>query len=269
MKPVIFLLCCMATVQQLAAQELFVVTEPASNVPAKSLGIRVSNYFSKIDTLGTTSYHLMPEIKIGLSKKLMFSAMGMASNRDGGLTAEGISLYGKYRFLSKDEIQKHFRMAVFARWSFNNTAVHMHEVNLQGHNSGYEWGVVATQLLHKVALSASASYAKATDNGKNKFVYSGLNKVFNYTFSAGKLMLPAQYKDYAQTNLNLMVELLGQINLGDGRYYTDIVPSLQLIINSQSRVDVGWRKQISGSLHRTSNEMFIVKFEHNFFNVFK
>lgn len=251
------------------AQELFVVTEPASNAPAKSAGIRLTNMFSRVDTLGTISYHLMPEIKIGISKKLMFSIMGVGSNRTGKLAAEGLNVYGKYRFLSKDEFQKHFRMAVFARWSYNNTPVHMHEINLQAHNSGYEWGVVATQLLHKVALSASGAYSRATNNGSNKFLYTGLDKVFNYTFSAGKLMLPAEYRDYKQTNLNLMVEVLGQINLGDGRYYTDIVPSVQLIINSQSRLDLAWRKQLSGSLHRTSGEVFLVRFEHNFFNLFK
>ncbi|MBL7728079.1 MAG: hypothetical protein JNM68_10350 [Dinghuibacter sp.] len=265
----LFTMLMLVMVARTSAQELFVVTEPASNAPAKSLGIRFTNSFSKVDSQGTVSYHLMPEIKIGISKKLMFSIMGVGSNRTGRLAAEGLNLYGKYRFLSKDEFQKHFRMALFARYSYNNTPVHMHEINLQAHNSGYEWGVVATQLLHKVALSASGAYGKATNNGKNKFLYTGLDKVFNYTLSAGKLMLPAQYRDYQQTNLNLMVEVLGQINLGDGRYYTDIVPSVQLIINSQSRLDLAWRKQISGSLHRSSGELFMVRFEHNFFNLFK
>lgn len=270
MKQTILALMAIVQVQFAVAQELFVVTEPASNMPAKSVGVRVANYLARIDTTNTTSYHLMPEVMVGISQKLMFHAMGMLSNRQGGgLKYEGISLYGKYRFLSKDDIQKHFRMAVFARWSHNNTFVHMHELNLVGHNSGYEWGLIATQLLHKVALSASGSYIHATDNGKNKFVYPGFNKAFNYSFSAGKLMLPAKYKDFSQTNLNLMVELLGQINFRDGKYYTDIVPSLQLIINSQSRIDIGWRKQLKSTLHRTSGEVFLVKFEHNFFNVFK
>lgn len=270
MKQAILAVMVMVQAHWAAAQELFVVTEPASNMPAKTVGIRAANYFARIDTTNTTSYHLMPELMAGISKKLMIHAMGMFSNRSGGvLKYEGISLYGKYRFLSIDAVQRHFRMAAFARWSHNNTFVHMHELNLTGHNSGYEWGLVATQLLHKVALSASGSYVQATDNGKNKFVYAGFNKAFNYSFSAGKLVLPAQYKDYAQTNLNLMVELLGQINLRDGRYYTDIVPSLQLIINSQSRVDIGWRKQLKSTIHRTSGEVFLVKFEHTFFNVFK
>lgn len=270
MKQMIIALLLLLQVRQATAQELFVVTEPASNMPAKSVGLRVASYFARIDTTATTSYHLMPELMVGVSKKFMVHFMGMFSNRsNGGIKYEGISLYGKYRFLSLDQVQRHFRMAAFARWSHNNTFVHMHELNLVGHNSGYEWGLVATQLLHKVALSASGSYVQATDNGKNKFVYPGFNKAFNYTFSAGKLMLPAKYRDYSQTNLNLMLELLGQINFRDGSYYTDIVPSLQLIINSQSRLDIGWRKQLKSTLHRTSGEVFLVKFEHTFFNVFK
>lgn len=270
MKHITIALLVLLQVRHATAQELFVVTEPASNMPAKSAGLRMANYFARIDTTSTTSYHLMPELMVGISKKFMVHVAGMFSNRSkGGIKYEGISLYGKYRFLSLDQVQRHFRIAAFARWSHNNTFVHMHELNLVGHNSGYEWGLVATQLLHKVALSASGSYVQATDNGKNKFVYPGFNKAFNYSFSAGKLMLPAKYKDYSQTNLNLMLELLGQINFRDGRYYTDIVPSLQLIINSQSRLDIGWRKQLNSTLHRTSGEVFLIKFEHNFFNVFK
>jgi hypothetical protein len=269
MKQTIITILALVTGTIASSQELFVVTEPASNMPAKSAGVRVANYFAKVDTSNSTSFHMMPEVMFGISKKIMVHLAAITSNRKGGLDFEGVNLYAKYRFLSIDEVQKHFRMALFTRLSLNNTPVHMHELNLQGHNSGYEWGLIATQLLHKVALSASGAYVHVTDNGKNKFNYTGLNQAFNYSFSAGKLMLPAQYKDYSQTNVNLMVELLGQINLGDGRYYTDIVPSLQMIINSQSRLDIGWRKQLNGSLHRTSREQFLIKFEHTFFNVFK
>jgi hypothetical protein len=58
-------------------------------------------------------------------------------------------------------------------------------------------------------------------------------------------MLPKEYKDYRQTNLNLMIEFLSQVNTGSGKYYMDIAPSVQMIFNSQSRLDIGYRKELS------------------------
>ena len=141
---------------------------------------------------------------------------------------------------------------------------------MNGHNSGFETGIIATRLLKKVALSTSVSYLDASDNGKgNKFVYGSENgRAINTSFSIGKLMLPKEYKDFRQTNLNLMVEFLSQVNMGSGRYYFDIAPAVQLIVNSQSRIDVGYRKELTGSLLRTAPNGLFIRIEHNLFNAF-
>jgi hypothetical protein len=183
---------------------------------------------------------------------------------------EGGSIYAKYRFLSNDAVQKHFRMAAFGRISRNNSDIHQEEINMYGHNTGFEAGIVATQLLHKVALSSSISIVKAWDNGNdNKYVYGVNNsRAINYSFSFGKLMLPKEYKDYRQTNINLMAETLAQVNTGSGKYYLDIAPTVQFIFNSESRIDIGYRKQVSSNLVRTAPNGFFIRVEHNFFNVF-
>jgi hypothetical protein len=217
-----------------------------------------------------TNYHLIPEVMLGISKKLMVSGDIFFSNRNDVFRAEGGSIYAKYRFLSNDAVQKHFRMAGFGRISYNNSDIHQEEISMYGHNTGVELGIVATQLLRKVALSSSASFLNATDNGgNNKFAY-GLNnsKAINYTFSVGKLMLPKEYKGYRQTNLNLMIEFLSQVNTGSGKYYTDIAPSVQLIFNSQGRLDIGYRKELSTTLARTAPNGFFVRLEYNVFNAF-
>ncbi|RYE52938.1 MAG: hypothetical protein EOP48_15420, partial [Sphingobacteriales bacterium] len=175
--------------------------------------------------------------------------------------------YAKYRCFSKDALQKHFRMAAFARISRNTSDIHQEEINMNGHNSGFEAGVVATQLLRKVALSSSLSVLNASDNGKNnKFVYGSRNsKAVNYTFSVGKLMLPKEYRDYRQTNVNLMVELLSQVNTGSGKYYVDIAPTVQMIFNSQSRIDIGYRNELSSSMLRTAPNGFFIRLEYTLF----
>jgi len=252
----------------LPAQELYVFTEPASNMAAKSIGIRTNNYLMGEISTSDLNYHFVPEIMIGVSRKIMLHIDAFLSNRNKGFSLEGGSIYAKYRFLSNDEVQKHFRMAGFARVSSNNSDIHMNEINLYGHNSGWETGIVATQLLHKVAISSGISYVKAADNGKaNKFSYGDKNRnAINYTVSIGKLMLPKEYTSYKQTNLNLMFELLNQYNIGSGKYYMDIAPSLQLIFNSRSRLDIGYRQQISSTFERTAPNGFLIRLEHNLFN---
>lgn len=252
-------------------QELYSVTEPASNMAAGSIAFRVDHSIMNEINSSKINYHLIPGIQVGLSKKLMIQGNAFFSNRNEKFAAEGGSLYAKYRFLSNDAVQKHFRMAVFGRVSYNNSDIHQEEINMYGHNSGFEAGVVATQLLKKVALSSSVSFLNATDNGNgNKFPYDAKNdKAINYTFSIGKLMLPKEYKDYRQTNINLMVEFLSQVNMGSGKYYMDVAPSVQFIFNSQSRIDVGYRTELSSTLLRTAPNGFFVRLEHTLFNVFK
>jgi hypothetical protein len=252
------------------AQELYSATEPASNRAAGSIGFRFDNLIMNEINSSKTNYHLIPEIMVGVSKKLTIHGNVFFSNRSDQFKVEGGSIYAKYRFLSNDAVQKHFRMAAFGRLSRNNSDIHQEEINMYGHNTGFEAGIVATQLLHKVALSSAVSIVKAWDNGNNnKYVYGVNNsRAINYSFSFGKLMLPKEYKDYRQTNINLMVETLAQVNTGSGKYYLDIAPTLQFIFNSESRIDIGYRKQVSSNLVRTAPNGFFIRVEHNFFNVF-
>jgi hypothetical protein len=251
-------------------QELFSATEPASNRAKGSIGFRVDNSIMNEINSSKTNYHLIPEIMVGVSKKIMIAGNVFFSNRNETFAREGGSLYARYRFFSRDAMQRHFRMAAFGRVSWNNSDIHQEEINMNGHNTGFETGIIATQLLKKVALSASVSYVNASDNGKgNKFVYGSKNeRAINSTFSIGKLMLPKEYKDFRQTNLNLMVELLSQVNTGSGKYYIDIAPTVQFIVNSQSRIDIGYRRELSGTLLRTAPNGFFIRLEHNLFNLF-
>ena len=269
MKPLFFIAAIIVSITT-RAQELFTHTEPASTRAVGSISFRLDN--SIMDELNTSkiNYHVIPEIMLGISRKLMIAGNVFLSNRSERLKTEGGSFYTRYRFYSNDALQKHFRMAAFGRISYNNSDIHQEEINMYGHNTGVEVGFVATQLLKKVALSSSVSYVKATDNGgNNKFVYgSGNSKALNYTFSVGKLILPKEYKDYRQTNLNWMIEFLSQVNTGSGNYYMDIAPTIQLIFNSQGRLDLGYRKEVNATLLRTAPDGFFVRLEYSFFNAF-
>jgi hypothetical protein len=249
------------------SQELFVFTEPASNMPGKSLGVRDMNAFM-YEKDGKLNYHNMPELMWGINKKWMVHVQGFISNRqEGGFETEGGSLYAKYRFYSEDDIQSHFRMALYGRYSLNKADIHQQELETMGHNTGYEAGIIATKLLHKVAISSSLSYERALDNGEKPTAES--NSAMNYTLSVGKLMLPKVYTSFKQTNVNLMLELLGQRLNENRKSYLDIAPSVQFILNSQARVDVGYRQQVYSTMIRTAPNGMVLKFEYTFFNAFR
>lgn len=256
--------------EQAKTQELFAMTDPASNIAARSISLRVDN--SMMDEINSSkiNYHLIPEMALGLSKKLMVRGSTFFSNRTERFRNEGGSIFAKYRFLSTDAVQKHFRMAAFATISYNNSDIHQEEINMYGHNTGLEGGVVATTLLRKVAVSTSATFVKAYNNGNNNKFNYGLNnsRAINYTLSAGKLILPKEYNNYRQTNLNLMIEILTQYNIGSEKYYVDVAPTIQFIVRSTSRIDISYRRQISGNLLRTAPNGFFIRVEHNLFNSF-
>ncbi|MBC7933772.1 MAG: hypothetical protein H7Y86_00240 [Rhizobacter sp.] len=253
-----------------ASQELYVYTEPASNMAAKTIGFRLTNNFMR--TAGTQQYKYVaaPEIMLGLSKSFMLHAETFLSNRNDGFKVDGGSLYLKYRFFSRDEVHSHFRMAAYMRGSYNNTHIHQPAIDMQGMNSGVETGIIATKLQNKVAISAGLSHLYALDNSKgNKFYYGEDNRhAIAYTLSAGRLMLPGEYTSYNQTNVNLMTELLGQTNIASGRTFVDIAPSVQFIIHSRMRVDLGYRFGLIRKLQRTSEDGALVRMEYNIFNAF-
>jgi hypothetical protein len=249
------------------AQELYVNTEPASNMATHSIGIRLENqgYFNPEYKNRTTL-----EVMYGASKNLMVHGSLYASDYyQNGQHFEGGSVYAKYRFLSVDSVQKHFRGAVFAKLSDINNPLVNQEIALEGDNSGFQTGVVFTQLLHKLALSASASYLHAFDNrGGYTLPLGNAHDAVGYTLSAGYLLLPKSYENYNQVNLNVYAELLGKTNPGYGQSYLDVAPAVQLIFNSVFRVDFSYRTPLYNNITRTSQNTYLVRLEYNLFNVF-
>ncbi|RZK50632.1 MAG: hypothetical protein EOO99_00180 [Pedobacter sp.] len=256
------------------AQELYVYTEPASNMPAKSIGVRLSTDW--MDNVGLKN-RSSAELMVGVNKNLMLHAQGYFSNINQSYAPEGGSFYAKVRVLSIDEIQSHFRAAVFAKAAYSKQSNFTHNINLDGGNSGWQSGLVLTQLIHKLAVSATVSYSQEFDKLGEK--YSAVNfvgteidlsktkKAFNYSLSSGYLLLPFVYKDYNQPNFNLYLELLGQSNKDLNASYLDLAPAVQFILNSRTRIDLGYRFELNNkNMTRDNKNMFLARVEFNFFN---
>jgi hypothetical protein len=249
-------------------QELFVFTEPASNMPAKSLGIRASNWLMYDKTTSTLNYQLLPELMYGVNKNLMLHLDGFFTNQGGNFHAVGFGVYAKYRIYSADAVNRHFRMAAYGRVSLNNSAIFQEEIDLTRNNTGYAIGLIATQLLHKQAIAASLSFNRAYNNGpENKFPPDQADQAMNFSISTGRLILPGEYLSYKQTNLNLMVELLGQHLIGENENFIDLAPAVQFIFNSQTRLDIGYKVQLYSDMQRVAPNGFMIRVEHLLFNV--
>jgi hypothetical protein len=161
-------------------------------------------------------------------------------------------------------------MAAFGRYSLNNADIHQEEIELMGHNTGFETGIIATQLIKKVAISSSISFEKALDNKPDyAFPATQSDNATNYTFSVGKLMYPKKYNSFKQTNINVMLEFEGQTLNKNGKSYLDFVPSIQFIINSQARIDFAYKHELYASMIRSAPNGFYFNVQYNFFNVTK
>ena len=254
------------------AQELFPYTEPASNMPAKSMSLKMSAMLGKGVHGDKLDQRYSPEVMFGISKKWMLHAGLTLSNMyESFFYYESARLYAKYRFHSNDDVHKHFRMAAFATAAYSRNHLQHNELNLMGDHSGVQAGLIATQLWNKLAVSGTASLIEVLDEKRNDKPQQYAFQSFNYSLSAGYLVLPRVYKDYDQTNLNIYAELLGGQNLDweYEKYYLDLAPSLQLIFKSTSKLNLGYRFQLKSDIYRNMKSSWMVSYEYIFLNALK
>lgn len=272
------------------AQELFPNTEPASNIPKKTLGIRYmgeayydgNGYIRNVNAL-RLMYGLSPRLSVYLTaassnhhRKNLPTDYPYHNTPERGVykpyAFNGMSLYAKYRFLSIDEERSHLRMAVYVEGSTVNSAHDEGEPRLMDDTKGFGFGYIGTYLKNRLAISLTAGgILPGKYVGYQYDVIASMPDIpttvkygdaVNYSLSMGYLLLPKKYSSYKQTNLNLYLELMGKY-FGDTKvwvtpagvpeylvetafippalrkgYYLDIVPGIQFIFNSNTRLDL-------------------------------
>lgn len=249
------------------SQELYVFSEPASNMPSHTVTPKLSLQAGRED--GRWMQRYAPEVMFGFSKNFMLHLSTSLSNVGvSSVKAESFSVYGKYRFLSLDEVHRHFRMAAFMEASVSRNPSKTEEVSLRGERSGVQVGFIATQLIHKFAASLTIGNTQVIEPSRfaTDAVWQPPYQSINYTLSAGVLLLPIEYENFDQLNVNFYTELLGQQTIDRKTFYNDLAPSLQFIFRSNSKLNLGYRFQLSGSQVRSMRNNFLISFEHTFFN---
>jgi hypothetical protein len=278
------------------AQELYVNTEPASNMATGSLGFRLLSKIYRMNyDHSKYGYRIEPEIMLGAGRKLIIHLAGYGSDMfQKKFRMEGGSIYAKYRFYSDDEVHEHFRIAAYSKISFVDNPQQLtvtsnklvpdgnggyasqlytstyttSEFDLDGNNSGITAAVVATKLLNKIAVSASVGYGYRLNNINDKVSPGKPLNAVTYSASVGYLLLPKEYTSYNQTNVNLYAEVLGTTFPGKGKSYADVAPAIQFIFKSIARLDVSYRTQFAGNTQRLSNNYFMIRLEYNILSLF-
>jgi hypothetical protein len=278
------------------AQELYPFNEPASNVPKGAIGLRIFNQSYKEGNLirGVDALRVM----YGLTPRFSIMATASISNHHGNnfptnlayhthnanqtvyttggyvvgiyypYRFNGASLYGKYRFVSIDGQNTHFRMAAYGMYAYLNTPHDEAEPNLLDDTKGYGGGLITTYLKNKFAVSLTSGFivpqnhsGTVPDPASNTPIPTEVKygRAFEYNLSFGYLVIPRKYENYKQTNWNIYLEFMGKTYeqakitqygfkdipistplLQKGNY-VDICPGIQAIIKSNLRIDLSMK----------------------------
>jgi hypothetical protein len=272
-------------------QELFILNEPASSVPKGVLGVRVfSQHFKEVNTTRSLgAFRLM----YGVLPRLTLMATVTGSNHhdrklppdlinhshSGNQTnyyttnikrgvkypflINGVYLFTKFRIISIDKQNQHFRLALYADWSSLNSAHDEAEPNLMDDTSGYGGGFIATWLKNRFAASLTSGFIKPRTYSENQPDFTGgpdlptkiyYGDAFRYNLSLGYRLFPKRYADYNQPNWNVYVEFMGKqydaarviqngteitakaIALRAG-HYVEVHPGIQHIVKSNLRLE--------------------------------
>ena len=254
------------------SQELFVFTEPASNMPANSLGLKYAGKFLNGYHSNKLEQRHTVEFMAGINKKWMVHASTSFSDMYSYPVVrwESVRAYGKYRFYSNDEVHQHFRATAFLEGSYSRNDPYYDEISFEGDQSGVRAGIIMTQLIHKFALSTTLSLSEVLqpqrwEEGPDPYSYQAAN----YTLSAGYLLFPFKYRSYKQTNVNFYLEFLGSSNIGKDLHYLDMAPAIQFIFNSNTKLNFGYRFQLYGNMHRMATEIYDVSLDWTLLNAIK
>lgn len=233
----------------LNAQELYVMSEPASTMPARSIIVKQS--YQQMGGRSATAFY-NTQLEFSFKKNWMMHV---------GTNYTASDVYLQHRFYSADDIHSHTRLAFFAKAINSPYNPTTNAIMMEGQQKFWNAGLIATRLQHKWASSLTAGWVHRYV-GNTNYTKEGIQ----YVFSNGWLLYPKNYENYQQTNLNFYIELIGQQLINDRSYFIDLAPSIQLIFNSQAKLNLGYRWALSDNTNRMNNKSIYLSIDYLFFN---
>ncbi len=291
-------------------QELFPHAQPASTMPKGLVGVRFTydRYREQSSGRNKDSYHL--RFMYGITAKwTIMATLGISNHHyktyptdllnfffnhhlqsypSPAYALEGINLYTKYRFFTRDNYHQHFRLAVFVEACNSFVAHDNAEPTLMTDNTGYGGGLIATYLYERFAASLTAGFIHplmyTQDDIQVKF-QSG--DAAYLELSTGYRVWPLKYASYSDININIYsefaykkyggayveqygkeidfspyaasspytVEALSAGSYVDGHFY------VQFISNSNSRLDVGVTLALSNRSYNYWSPLYTIQYQ--------
>jgi len=302
------------------AQELFPLNEPASNVPKNAIGLRAFNQsylegktIRGLDAL-RVMYGLLPRLTVMATVSMSnhhgkdFPSNLATHTHNGNQTVyktgdyvvgipysyrfNGVSFYSKYRFISVDGQNKHFRMAAYGAYSYLNVAHDEAEPNLLDDTKGLGGGLITTYLIKRLAVSLTSGViipqnhkGSIPDPISSELIPTEIKygRALEYNLSFGYLLFPKKYENYNQTNWNLYLEFMGKTyeaatitQYGDKSVpistpllqkgnYIDICPGIQAIIKSNLRIDFSVKLPMINKSYAHFYPVYVIAVQRYFF----
>jgi hypothetical protein len=272
MKVLIFCMVLLAA-SRLEAQELFIQTEPASNMPVGTFGIRFTGD-SWQDPGRIVSREGM-ELMYGVTRNLMTHILAYGSNSLGNFDLETVGFYSKYRLYWDDGFKYHFRVSAYGEALFGSQHSDVPTFSFAGSGPIVSGGGVATLLEHRLALSTTIGASHALkDIALPTISYSNISGI-NASLSAGYLILPAHYSSFSDLNMNVYAEFLGYhtwftqdvAGVIAATQGTELLLSVgpQVIINSLARIDLAYTFPIFTNFAIRRPNSVLARFEYDFY----
>jgi len=308
-----------------SAQELFPYNEPASNVPKGVLGIRT---YGEIYQEGNIHRNMGAlRLMYGLTSKLSIAVTVSESNHHNShlptdsilvkhqfingqhiyttttkqnivieeqypYSFNGFYFFAKYRFITKDGQNTHFRTAVYGEYSTVNQPFPHAEPNLMMDTKGYGGGLIITYLKNRFAVSLTSgviipgSYQETVAQTAGSPVLTNTileyGRSTKYNLSFGYLVFPKEYKNYNQVNYNLYLEFMGKtyeaatvyqdgkilpiqsVDLSAGNYI-DVCPGIQAIVKSNLRIDFSMGFNMINRSYSHNYPIYMIGIQRYFF----
>ena len=255
-----FFICSYKT----SAQELYINSEPASLIPKGTKVVRLTNsniFLDGSNIMGSigNAFIVTPSLSYGLSKKIMVSGSFQFANKPyeqdmmPNFGFNGFKLYSKQRILTTDKDKYHTRLSSFIKYSYHENKFMKDNLDLELQDTGFELGLIGTQLIKKLAISITSGFARIS-NIDEKFIQGTTVKwqkinlnTFKNSISAGYLLFPRKYKSYNQTNFNLYLEYITNTIITKdfpsryNKFSSTLAPGIQFILLSRSRLDFSYK----------------------------
>ncbi|MFN8167033.1 MAG: hypothetical protein U0X76_12975 [Bacteroidia bacterium] len=300
------------------AQELFPHTEIASSVPKGVIGLRI--FGESYDEFGAQRNMGALKIMYGATSKLSVSVTGTVSNHHSGnlptgliththvnsdtiyqtgsftrgihypYRFNGVYAFAKYRIVTIDGQNTHFRVGLFAEGSYINSAHDEAEPNLLDDTKGWGSGFMTTYLYKHFAVSFNTgviipgTYKEVTPDFYGGDLHTELTygKAIQYNLSFGYLVYPRHYKTYKETNINVYLEFMGKsyesakviqnnrniepkTDLLLKGNYIEMHPGIQAIIDSNLRIDFAVGFPVLNKSYTRFYPVFLLGIQRYFF----